>query len=177
MKAHVLILGICLFVFFSCNNNKETTLPATETITESVYASGVVKSKNQYQVFATINGLLQDIYVNEGDTVSLGQALFKIKNTTAELNTENAKLAAAFASVNNNTDKLNELKNNIDFSKSKMLNDSVMWQRQKNLWQQNIGSKAELELKELNYKNSLTAYKAALLRYDDLKKQIDFNAQ
>lgn len=177
MMARIFFSGIGFFLLLACNRNQEVITPKTETITESVYASGIVKSKHQYQVSATINGLLEEVFVTEGQMVTMGQPLFKIKNTTVQLNTENAKLAAAFASPNNNVDKLNELKINAEVAKSKMLNDSVMWQRQKNLWQQNIGSKAELELKELNYKNSFSTYKTILLRYDDLKKQIDFNAQ
>jgi len=35
-----------------------------------------IKSKNQYQVFATAGGLLQKIMVREGDLVKKGDAMF-----------------------------------------------------------------------------------------------------
>jgi HlyD family secretion protein len=101
----------------------------------------------------------------------------KVLNETAQLNTENAKLAADYAAVNANQDKLNELKINIDLAKSKMENDQLLQQRQRNLWLQNIGTKNELEQKELAYKNSANAYDAAILRYNDLKRQLNFSAQ
>jgi HlyD family secretion protein len=159
-------------IFFSCKSNQEKTKPTTENITESVYAAGIIKTKNQYQVFSTVNGLIRQILVTEGDIVKKGDPLMKVLNETAQLNTENAKLAADYAAVNANQDKLNELKINIDLAKSKMENDQLLQQRQRNLWLQNIGTKNELEQKELAYKNSANAYDAAILRYNDLKRQL-----
>ena len=51
----------------SCKSKRETTSPILEIISESVYASGVVKSKNQYQVYSTTNGLIGEILVKEGE--------------------------------------------------------------------------------------------------------------
>lgn len=148
-----------------------------ENITESVYAAGIIKAKNQYQVFSTVNGLISQILVTEGDTVKKGDALIKVLNETAQLNTENAKLAADYASVNANTDKLNELKINIDLAKNKMDNDALLLQRQRSLWAQDIGTKNELDQKELTLKNSTTNYETAQLRYNELKRQLNFSAQ
>lgn len=68
-----------------------------ERITESAYASGIIKSKNQYQVFSTVGGLIQKILVREGDIVKKGDALFLVQNETTRLQAENAKLSADFA--------------------------------------------------------------------------------
>jgi HlyD family secretion protein len=160
--------------FLSCKKEQEQTQVKVETITESVYASGIVKSKNQYQVFSTANGLIQSLYVSEGDRVKVGDPLFQVLNKTAQLNTENARLAADYADLTANSDKLNELKINIDMAKSKKASDSLLLERQRNLWVQQIGSKNEFEQRELAYKNSTTAYNALLLRYNDLKRQLDF---
>jgi HlyD family secretion protein len=142
-----------------------------------VYASGVIKTKNQYQVFSTVNGLIKEILVTEGDIVKKGTPLMKVVNETAQLNSENAKLAADYAAVSSNLDKLNELKINITQAKNKMDNDKSLLQKQRNLWQQNIGTQNELDQRELSYKNSANAYQAAILRYNELKKQLDFSAQ
>lgn len=45
--------------FSSCKKEPEKTQVTVEDITESVYASGIIESKNQYQVFSTVNGLVQ----------------------------------------------------------------------------------------------------------------------
>jgi multidrug efflux pump subunit AcrA (membrane-fusion protein) len=172
-----IIFSFVIVFLFSCSNKQEKTTAVVESITESVYASGIVKSKNQYQVFATVNGILNEIMATEGAVVKKGDALFKLQNVAAQLNTENAQLAAEFADIGNNVDKLSELKVNIELAKSKVSNDSLLLARQKSLWLQKIGSQLELEQRQLAYENSVTAYESAKLRYNDLKKQIEFSSK
>lgn len=160
----------------SCKKSQEKTQPVTEKISESVYASGIIKSKNQYQVFSTVGGLIQKILVKEGDLVKKGDPLFIVENETARLNAENARLATEFATSNLGGERLNELKGAIDLARSKMLNDSMLLLRQRGLWAQQIGSKVELEQRELAYTASLTNYQAAVSRYKDLQKQLGFAA-
>lgn len=167
-----LLIGL---TFYSCKNKQEQAQATVEDISESVYASGTVKSKNQYQVFSTVNGIIQDILVNEGELVSKGTPIIRILNVASKLNAENAQLAANLA--NANQDKLNELKANIEIAKIKMKNDSVLAARQKILWSQQVGTLVELEQREFVYKNSLTMYEVALLRYNDVKKQLNATAQ
>ena len=172
-----LILCLPLFLLMACKEEVETISPVRENITESVYASGILKSKNQYQVFATVNGLLQHRYVEEGDTVKKGAPLFSILNETSTLNRENAQLAADLANLKSNQGKLDELVLNIDLAKSKMVNDSQLMVRQHNLWSQGIGAKVEVEKADLNYANSKTAYASVRLRYKDEKRRLDITSQ
>ncbi|MBL7825421.1 MAG: efflux RND transporter periplasmic adaptor subunit [Saprospiraceae bacterium] len=160
----------------ACKKKTESVRPSIEKITESVYASGIIKSKNQYQVFSTVNGLVQKIWVKEGDLVKAGDPLFTIENESSRLQVENAQLAADFADLNIRGERLEELKSAIQTAKSKMLNDSVLLQRQRGLWAQQIGSKVELEQRELAYTTSEANYSATQLRYQELKKQLDFAA-
>lgn len=160
----------------ACSRHEEKIQPAVERITESVYGSGFVKSTNQYQVFSTVSGLIQKILVKEGDVVKKGDPLIVLVNEASKLNVENAKLAADYTDVNENRDKLNELRINIDLARSKMVNDSLLVIRQQDLWSQQIGTRVELEQRELAYKSSRTAFEASLLRYNDLKKQLNFSS-
>ncbi|KUJ63043.1 hypothetical protein AR687_06535 [Flavobacteriaceae bacterium CRH] len=57
------LLVLLLFVFLSCKEATQTTIPTLGSITESVYASGVIKAENQYTVFATVSGVIQTIDV------------------------------------------------------------------------------------------------------------------
>lgn len=168
---------IPLFLFFmiiGCKNKVVTVRPVEEKITESVYASGIVKSKDQYQVYASANGVVDNLLVEEGDLVKRGEVLMRLKNTTARLNTENALLAANYAATSSNTEKLRDLQNVIQLAKIKMQNDSSLLERQRNLWKLDIGTRNELERMELAWRNSLTSYEAAKLKYADLQKQISF---
>jgi HlyD family secretion protein len=172
-----LIIPLLLLLVISCKNKQEKIKPIEEKITESVYASGIIKSTNQYKVFSTVNGVIAAIVVKEGDVVHKGDALIKLVNTNADLNTQNAALSADYAAANNNAEKLNELQIATNLAKSKMNEDEVLRQRQQNLWNENIGTKNELEQRQLTYKSSVTAYEAAALRYTQLQKQISFQAK
>lgn len=177
MKRINALLLIFLMILFACKDKQEKTKPTVEKITESVYASGIIKSKNQYQVFSTVNGLIEEIIVKEGDLIKKNDPILRLQNISSKLNAANAKLASDLANFNSNGDKLNELKANIEFAKTKLKNDSSLFARQKKLWAQQIGTQNDLELRELSYKNSLTNYETANLRYKDAKKQLDFSAQ
>ncbi len=176
MRNQLLMVFIALFSL-SCNNNTDKIKPTIESISESVYASGIIKSKNQYQVFASVNGLVENIFVSEGDTVMPGSPILSLANETFKLNTENARLAADYADLNSNKQKLNELQLAIDLAKSKHSNDSLLYKRQEKLWNDKIGSKVELEQRELAFENSKTVLESAIIRYNDLKKTLSFNAE
>lgn len=160
----------------SCKKKIEETAPTIVNISESVYASGTVKSKNQYQVYATVNGLIQEIMVTEGDLVKKGDPLVKILNEPSRLNSSNAKLASDYADLKANADKLKAAKVNSELAFSKLKNDSLLFVRQANLRKQGVGSVVELEQRELAYKNSFTNYEVSLLTYHDLKRQLEFAA-
>lgn len=167
----------CCFIFIllnSCKSKQEKTKPLEEKITESVYASGIVKSKNQYQVFSNVNGLINQILVTEGEVVKKGQALIYITNTTAQLNSENAKLSSDFSAITTNREKLDEVNKSIELAKIKMDNDALLLQRQQNLWKQQIGTRNELDQRELALKSSTNTYETAKLRLAELEKQINF---
>jgi len=173
---HTVLIAAALLLLFACKKKQERTQPTVEQITESVYASGIIKSHNQYQVYATVSGLIQKIWVKEGDLVRQGDPLFTIQSETARIGAENAQLAADFAEMNTRGERLSELRSTIETARNKMLNDSLLFTRQRGLWAQQIGSKVELEQRELAYTTSASNYEAALLRYIDLQKQLQFTA-
>jgi HlyD family secretion protein len=170
-------LVLVLLLLAACRAKQEKTQPTVEDISESVYASGMVKSKNQYQVYPMVNGIIQQILVTEGDVVQKGTPILKVQNEAARLTADNARLAAEYARVSANAEKLNELQAAIAFARSKMQNDSILLMRQRNLWEKQIGTRFELEQRELTYQNAVTNYTSAIHRYNDLKKQLDFAAR
>ena len=76
-------LFFLLSLVMACTKKQEKTLVAVENITESVYASGIVKSKNQYQVFSSVSGLIQHIFVTEGDILKIGDPIIEVVNKAA----------------------------------------------------------------------------------------------
>lgn len=169
-----LVFFLFLVLIYSCQTPDETIKPVIKAVSQSVYASGIIKSENQYQAYATVSGIIEEIYVAEGDSVKVGQPILRVSNEVQQLNLENARLNADFNNLSANQGKLNEAAASIDFLKNKMKNDSLLFFRQKKLWEQSVGTKVELEQRELVFQNSKNAYNSALTRYYDLKRQLNF---
>ena len=171
-------LWIVLTAFIlSCRHREETVQPTLQNITESVYASGVVKSINQYEVYPTTNGIIEKIFVTEGDIVHKGEIIMSLVQQTPRLNEEISKLAASYGSEEMNRDKLAIVMQNIELARLKMQTDSSLYHRQQNLWNEGIGSRNDLEQRELAWKSSATAYQSYVLQYEDLKRQLQFDAK
>lgn len=172
-KYFISVAFIVLFIT-SCKKKQEQIKPVEEKISESVYASGIVKTVNQYLVFSTVNGLVAEKFVTEGDLVKKGSPIISISNSIVHLNEDNAKINADYTLAQANIEKLHEIQTNIDIAKAKMDNDALLLQKQKNLWEEQIGTQNEIDQRELALKNSSSNYQAAKLKYTQLQKQINF---
>jgi HlyD family secretion protein len=128
---NAIFLGFIMVFVFSCDSTQESVYPKRERITESVYASGLIKARNQYQAFANANGIVQEIFVSEGDSVKIGSPILVIYNETARLNRENAELTRAYADRKANQSRLRDLENNIENAENKWRNDSLLYERQR----------------------------------------------
>ncbi len=174
MKVAQSFIISALLLFISCSKEKESILVSASDITEVVYASGKVKAVDQYNVYSTVNGVLQNIFINVGDDIQKGQTLLEIDNVTSQLNTENARIALDLSAENNRkgSDKIQEIELNVNLALEKLQLDSSLFFRQKKLWEQNIGTQLELEQKKLAYNNSTINYQTAQKRLSQLKTQL-----
>jgi multidrug resistance efflux pump len=171
-----LILG-CILLLISCKTKEEKTFPKQEKITSSVYASGIIKSKEQYQVYPAVAGIIKEILVNEGDEIQQGQPIARISDMSQRLNADNATAQASFYSVEENAEKISQAKKEVELAKSKLDNETSLLERQKILWADGIGSKNDLDMRELAFKNASMQYNASKLHLNDLEKQIRFQAE
>lgn len=168
----LIIFIVSSFFFIGCNNHTETITPKTADVVESVYASGIVKSENQYEVFTKSSGVVEKIFVKEGEQVQKGTPILQLENSYSTLSTESARLAYLANDYKLNQEKLVETKKNIELAQKKLENDSLLYVRQQNLWNQNIGSKVELEQKELSFENAKVNLKKAQVAYEDINRQL-----
>ncbi len=107
MRSILPVMGVCILVFFSCTSeNKEgqkeqemilPVLEITKTDTQLLvdYVSDIQAVKN-VEIRARVNGFLEKIFVDEGQSVKKGQLLFQINDL--EYTTD---LARAKANVSN----------------------------------------------------------------------------
>jgi HlyD family secretion protein len=173
MKNIIYIVLLSSITFLNaCKNKADIISPVKAKISESVYAFGTIKSKNQHEVFSKSSGILEEIYIKEGDEINIGDPLFKLENDNSRRNTANARLLSANAAYINNTDKIWDAQNALNLASKKLANDSAFFFKQQSLWESNIGSKLELEQKRLAFENAKVAFVNAEVRLQDLKKQL-----
>jgi len=169
LRPYLFLAILCLT---GCKNSVVTTTPIKSNITESVYAAGIVKSENQYEVFSQINGLVETIFVKEGDFVKKGDPLFRLENAGTRLSTDNAELAALANDYLQNNEKIVDAQNAVMLAKVKLTNDSLLLARQQELWDQKIGSRVEVEQKILSFENSKVQLKRAEVAFKDVMRQL-----
>jgi multidrug efflux pump subunit AcrA (membrane-fusion protein) len=173
MKFLNLIIVIALF--YSCANENDVVFPQKRNLIESVYSSIIIQPDSLYQSYAIVAGILDNNLVEEGDLVSKGQAIIQIINSTPKLNAQNAKFALDLAKENYNGSAavLRGIEDEIAAANLKYQNDSINYFRQKKLWGQNIGSKAEYDSRKLTYDLSLNNINLLRSRYYRTKNELD----
>jgi RND family efflux transporter MFP subunit len=163
------------YLLLACSGPKEKMYPQKLPMTESVYASATVQPDSLYQAYSVATGILEKIWVEEGDKVSKGDSLLQISNTSPEMNKENARLALELAQKNytGTSAVLNSIKDEIQAAILQLANDSINYYRQKKLWDQNIGSKVEFDNKKLAFELSRNRLDALKKKFDQTKNELE----
>ena len=177
MKHISIFFGLVLF--FSCEDSQEKVLPSKTPLTESVYSSVTVQPESLYQVYAAVAGILDRNFVEEGDAVQSGTPLLQIINTAPKLNSDNARLALRLAQENYNGSSaiLSSLEDEIGAAILSYKNDSINFFRQKNLWDQDIGSKVQFENRKLTYELSRNKLRILQNSYERSKNELSTQVQ
>lgn len=169
----VVSAGLCL-ALMACHEEEGTITPAQGPITESVYASGVVKAFGQYQVFPTASGTVMELLVSEGDTVKAGQALLRIDDRNSGLTERNAdaQLRLLEQNASERGPVLAQLRAAIEQARDRLTVDSTNYARQQRLWDQGVGSRTELEQRELAYTTTRSSHERAVKAYAETRDRL-----
>jgi HlyD family secretion protein len=131
------------------------------TIVERVSASGKIYPQRDVKLSPDVSGEIVEIYVKEGDSVTAGQPLAKIKpdiyqaileRTVAALNTSKANYLQAKAALT---------RSEAEFEQSEKT-----YNRNKSLYNQKVISDAEWETIESGFKTARAAFESAKLNVD-----------
>ncbi|MEJ5995301.1 HlyD family efflux transporter periplasmic adaptor subunit [Pedobacter sp. Du54] len=171
----VKVIGIVI-ILSSCSPKHEYIYPEVKDITESVYANGRIKSFDQYEAFSAVNGIVKEIFVQEGDLLRKNDPILRISADAVDLTKESAAVSRRYAEANLWSESLKELHIQIDLAKAKMVNDEHLFERQKELWKNSVGTLNQLEQMELNFKNSRIAYESLILKYNELKRKLSYDS-
>ena len=163
-----------LFLMLSCSKKVEGIHPTVSDVTESVYASGVIKADDQYTVFSTVNGILQTIKVTAGESISQGQLLFEIESKKADLDTQNAQLTFQLSAENSRyiQDRIAEMEIKVQAAKDKLTLDESLLNRNKKVRALDGISEVDFEKIELTYKSSKLNYESTTKQLSQLRSQL-----
>ena len=169
-----IILVLLVMICFSCSDKQEKINPIKRDLTESVYSSVTIQPDSLYQVYSIVAGILDKNLVEEGDLVSKDKPIIQIINNTPKLNTQNAKLSFDLAKENykGRATILSAIEDEIISATLQFKNDSINFFRQKNIWEQNIGSKSEFDAKKLKYQLSSNNLNLLQSNYNRTKNEL-----
>lgn len=161
-------------LFAACGTRQETTTPQAGPITEAVYASGIIKARDQYQAYPAVTGIVAEVHVHAGDSVRKGDALFTIDDKATALGTQRAELALELLRQNagSGSPVLEQLRLAVEQAHTRLVNDSLNYVRQKALWDKQIGSRAELDGRELAYTSARNALLTAQKAYTETRTRL-----
>ncbi len=163
-----------LLAIAACGKKRDTALPSISPITESVYANGVIKASGQYTVYPTVNGNVTALLVKEGDTVKAGQPLLRLDDRSSgpAAQSAQAQLRTLEQNARNNGPVLSQLKEAVEQAKDKLRLDSTNYARQQVLWGQQIGSRSELEQRELAFSTSKATFIRAFSALEETSNRL-----
>lgn len=160
--------------FGNCGK-KEATLQATyKTITEAVYASGNIVPAQEYTLFAMGEGYITEKLVSEGDAVKPLQPLFRLKRDAQQYRAQNAQENLRIAQENfaESSPALQEIRIAIQNAATRLQNDSINYQRFKNLWEKQATSKMEHDRALLAYQSTQNDYRTQLTRLQNTRNRL-----
>ncbi|PRX57247.1 efflux RND transporter periplasmic adaptor subunit [Flagellimonas meridianipacifica] len=168
---------VCFISFLSvvgCTKKDQKTYPQKVPLTESVYASATIQPDSLYEAYSSVSGILDYNLVEEGETVRKDQAIVQIGNLETEMNKRNVQLSLRLARDNYEGEAaiLREIQDEIKTALLQLKNDSINYFRQKNLWEQNIGSKIEFDNRQLAYDLSQNTLRLLKRKYERTQNEL-----
>ena len=175
MKRKVVFIGILItaivvfvFVFQSQSIPVKEYIVKAGAIQEFVESNGIVELENKKTIYSTIDGVIKDVMINEGDAVKSGEKLARINNddlsnsikiSRTTYNSEVAKYEDLINSVKPEQIKqaeaqLEQARLTLENAKEDYINKNEQYEKSLELYKNAAISKTELEDKELSRKVS-----------------------
>lgn len=172
------------------------TILKKESNISSINVKGTIESNEYTEVYSTVDSVIKNVNVKIGDYVKQGDLLAVIDSTsivdsinqlqeTIKTNEsvnksvlDNAKQvydhAIELNNESNNADIL-QTKADIEAARLDFENKKYIFESYSALYEQGAISELEMQNYEIDFKNAKNTYDTALIKLDNLKKQLDLN--
>lgn len=171
----MITMGFVWITVTGCQNTRKGIKAEYKDLIEGVYASVTVEPKNYLPIYSHQPGIIEEIFVEEGDIVKKGSVLAVIENDyqlkSVQLAQKEKDIALRELTDSNNALKTLEIE--IRNNKHNLTSDSIDYDRQSKLWSQDIGSKSEYEQREKRFLNSKEKLADSRVRYRQAVKAMN----
>ena len=138
------------------------------TIISTVSANGKIRPEAEVKISADVSGEIKELYVQEGDTVREGQLLLKINPDLYVTAKDRAQAGLSSSQSNYKTSEAQ-----LTQTKARLKEQEVVYQRNQNLFDQGVLSKAEWDAAKTVYQVAKSEVTAAEQRLAAAKFGID----
>jgi HlyD family secretion protein len=144
----VIVGGFVFTIYFLYNKSQakplvfETATPIITNIIKKTVATGSVVPRKEIAIKPKVSGIIEEIYVEEGQSIHKGDLIAKIRIIPDMVNLNNAE-------------------SRVNRAKISLENAQQNYDRQKALYDQKVTSKTDFETYELQYKNATEELMAA----------------
>lgn len=157
--------------------NERTVSPIKMDVIDVVFASGYLVKESQYMVIANTEGFINESMVNEGDSVHIGDGLFRLSNQVQSVQLDNARSSYrdALNKVDPNSPQLKQLELQIDQAEVQLRLDSTNFERYQDLVRTNAVSRSDFDKVKAQYEKSMANVAILKKSLSDLKRSLQLN--
>ncbi|CAG5015955.1 hypothetical protein DYBT9275_05449 [Dyadobacter sp. CECT 9275] len=177
-KSTTLFTAILLMCLCACSGQEETH-PVRKTLQQAVFASGHLEQEDEYVIAATAEGTILEMNMREGDNLTAGQILVRIKSDVANNQLQEAKIVYNDARQNAapSAPQLSELRAQLGVARAQLDQDQLNYERYAALRSKNSASQLEYEKAALQYKTSKGNLLALEKNYGQVQDALRLNAE
>ncbi len=186
LGAFLLVATIGLSIYFYQQNRKapenyETEQPVVMDIIKKTVATGAIRPRKEIQVKPQVSGVVDEIYVEEGQIVKKGQNLARIKLVPSDVNINTAKSNVELARLRlrdarrelARQKELNQQKLDVEEARASYENAKQEEERQRGLFEEGVISeqeynrfKLDLQLAEAAFENAKVVAQNSLKQFE-----------
>ena len=159
----VIVLFIGTIVFLASKNKKEPVVyniekPQKTNIINKTMATGSIVPRKEIQIKPQVSGIVQEIYLEAGSMVKEGEVIAKVK-------------------IIPDVQSLNSAESQVKLQKMNLDNETINYNRQKQLYERKVISESDFQSSELAYNQAVENYNNAQSNLEIIKDGVSKKAQ
>ena len=159
----VIVLFIGTIVFLASKNKKVPVVynieqPQKTNIVNKTMATGSIVPRKEIQIKPQVSGIVQEIYLEAGSMVKEGEVIAKVK-------------------IIPDVQSLNSAESQVKLQKMNLDNETINYNRQKQLYERKVISESDFQSSELAYNQAVENYNNAQSNLEIIKDGVSKKAQ